>query len=83
MVLNGFEGALSWVATSPFFTGSSVSAGLWPISTTSDPLQPCPADPSLHWLVPSIYDCANLFFLPSATPGKPLLPAGVRHGVSS
>lgn len=54
----------------PLFTGPSVSAGLWPIATTSDPLQPCPADPSLHWPVPSIYECANLFLLPSATTGR-------------
>lgn len=66
--LSGCEG---WVVMAPaFFTGPSVSAGLWPIATTSDPLQPSTADPSLHRLVPSIYECANLFLLPSATTGR-------------
>lgn len=51
--------------------GPSVPAGLQTICSTSDPLQPGPADPGLHGLLPSTCDPPYLLVLPSASPGRP------------
>ncbi|XP_013370950.1 PREDICTED: transmembrane protein 255B isoform X3 [Chinchilla lanigera] len=46
--------------------GSPVTAGLQPVISTSDPLQPCPAGPGLHQLLLT-HSHAHLLILPSAS----------------
>ncbi|XP_034521427.1 transmembrane protein 255B isoform X2 [Ailuropoda melanoleuca] len=49
--------------------GPPVPAGLRPVRSTPDPLQPRPADPGLRGLLPGTCDPPRLLVLPSASPG--------------
>ena len=66
--------------TSPSFAaGPAVPAGLRPVHSASGPLQPRPADPGLHGLLPGAPGCPHLLVVPAAPPGRPSVRGPERH----